>query len=35
MRIPVDRTLTLEQVNEAFQLLSDRAVTGKIVLDLS
>jgi NADPH2:quinone reductase len=35
MRIPIDRILTLEQVNEAFQLLSDRAVTGKIVLDLS
>jgi NADPH:quinone reductase len=35
MRIPIDRTLPLAQVDEAFRLLADRAVTGKIVLDLS
>ena len=35
MRIPIDRTIPLEQVNDAFRLLADRAVTGKIVLDLS
>jgi NADPH2:quinone reductase len=34
MRIPVDRILPLEQVNDAFRLLEQRAVTGKIVLDL-
>ena len=34
MQIPVDRTIPLEQVNDAFGLLADRAVTGKIVLDL-
>jgi NADPH2:quinone reductase len=34
MRIPVDRTLPLEDVAEAFGLLGDRALTGKIVLDL-
>jgi NADPH2:quinone reductase len=35
LRIPIDRTLPLAQVDEAFRLLADRAVTGKIVLDLS
>jgi NADPH2:quinone reductase len=35
MRIPIDRTLPLEQVNDALRLLADRAVTGKIVLDLA
>jgi hypothetical protein len=35
MRIPIDRTLPLERVNEAFRLLEDRALTGKVVLDLS
>ena len=34
MRITVDRLLPLEQVNEAFRLIGDRALTGKIVLDL-
>jgi NADPH2:quinone reductase len=34
MRVPIDRTVPLEQVNDAFDLLADRAVTGKIVLDL-
>lgn len=34
MRIPIDRVLPLEQVNEAFRLIGDRALTGKIVLDL-
>ena len=35
MRIPIDRTLPMEQVNEAFRLLADRSVTGKVVLDLT
>jgi NADPH2:quinone reductase len=35
MRIPIDRTLPLERVNDAFRLLDDRALTGKVVLDLS
>jgi hypothetical protein len=35
MNIPVDRVLPLEQVNDAFRALVDRAVTGKILLDLS
>lgn len=35
LRIPVDRTLPLAQVNEVFDLLADRAVTGKVLLDLS
>jgi NADPH:quinone reductase len=35
MRIPVDRTLPLAEVNDAFGLLAGRAVTGKIVLELS
>jgi NADPH2:quinone reductase len=34
MRIAIDRILPLEQVNEAFRLIGDRALTGKIVLDL-
>jgi NADPH:quinone reductase len=34
MRIPIDRVLPLGQVDEAFRLIGDRAVTGKIVLDL-
>ncbi len=34
MRIPIDRTIPLEQVDDAFRLLGERAVTGKIVLDL-
>jgi NADPH2:quinone reductase len=35
MRITIDRTLPLERVNEAFRLLDERALTGKVVLDLS
>ena len=35
MRIPIDRTLPMERVNEAFRLLADRSVTGKVVLDLT
>jgi NADPH2:quinone reductase len=35
MSIPVDRVLPLEGVNDAFRALVDRAVTGKILLDLS
>jgi NADPH2:quinone reductase len=34
MRIPIDRTVRLHDVNTAFDLLASRAVTGKIVLDL-
>jgi hypothetical protein len=34
MRIPIDRTVRLHDVNTAFDLLAGRAVTGKIVLDL-
>src|SRR3954470_2350854 len=34
LRIPIDRVLPLQQVNEAFRLIGDRALTGKIVLDL-
>jgi NADPH:quinone reductase-like Zn-dependent oxidoreductase len=34
MRIPIDRVVPLDQVDDAFRLLADRAVTGKIVLDL-
>jgi NADPH:quinone reductase len=34
LRIPVDRVLPLEQVDEAFRLLADRAVAGKVLLDL-
>ena len=35
MNIPVDRVLPLDQVDDAFRALVDRAVTGKILLDLS
>jgi NADPH:quinone reductase len=35
MSIQVDRVLPLEHVNDAFRALVDRAVTGKILLDLS
>ena len=34
LRIPVDRTLPLDDVDAAFDALADRAVTGKIVLTL-
>jgi NADPH2:quinone reductase len=34
MRIPIDRTIPLQRVNDAFRLLTDRAVSGNIVLDL-
>jgi NADPH2:quinone reductase len=34
MRIPIDRVLPLEEVGEAFRLIGDRALTGKIVLEL-
>jgi hypothetical protein len=34
VQIPIDRTIPLEQVDDAFRLLADRAVTGKIVLVL-
>jgi NADPH:quinone reductase len=34
MTLPIDRTLPLERVNDAFHLLEDRAVAGKIVLQL-
>lgn len=35
MRIAVDRVLPLAEVEQAFSLLADRAVTGKVLLDLS
>ena len=35
MQIPIDRAIPLDQVNDAFRLLANRAVTGKIVLDLT
>jgi NADPH2:quinone reductase len=35
MNVPIDRVLPLEQVNDAFRALVDRAVTGKILLELS
>ena len=35
LRIPVHAVLPLGQVEDAFGLLADRAVTGKLVLDLS
>jgi NADPH:quinone reductase len=35
MHIAIGRILPLDQVNEAFDLLTDRAVTGKVLLDLS
>ena len=34
MTLPIDRTLPLERVNDAFPLLVERALTGKIVLEL-
>jgi NADPH:quinone reductase len=34
MRVPIDRTIPMESVNDAFRLLDDRALTGKVVLDL-
>jgi NADPH2:quinone reductase len=34
MQIPIDRTIPLDQVDEAFRLIGDRALTGKVVLDL-
>lgn len=34
LRVPVDRVLPLAQVENAFGLLADRAVTGKVLLDL-
>jgi len=34
LRVAVAERLPLERVNEAFVALVDRAVTGKIVLDL-
>jgi NADPH2:quinone reductase len=34
MRIPVDRTLALDEITTAFDALADRAVTGKVVLAL-
>jgi NADPH:quinone reductase-like Zn-dependent oxidoreductase len=35
MTVPIDRVLPIEQVNDAFRALVDRAVTGKILLELS
>ena len=35
IRVPVDRVLGLDAVGEAFEALVDRAVTGKILLDLA
>lgn len=35
LRIPVDRTLPLAKVAEALDLLAARALTGKVLLDLS
>jgi NADPH2:quinone reductase len=35
MTLPIDRTLPLERVNDAFPLLVERALTGKIVLELN
>jgi NADPH2:quinone reductase len=34
LRIPVDRVLPLAEVNDAFAALKDRALRGKVVLDL-
>ena len=34
MRVPVDRVLPLSDVGEAFRLLTDRQVTGKLLLRL-
>lgn len=35
MRIPIGRMVPLESVNEAFRLLTDRAITGKVLLAIS
>jgi NADPH2:quinone reductase len=35
MRIPVDRVLPLEEVNQAFELLVERRVAGKVLLELA
>lgn len=35
MRIRIDRTLPLDEVNEALRLVSERKLTGKVLLDLS
>lgn len=32
--IPIDRTVPLERVNDALRLIADRAVVGKVLLDL-
>jgi NADPH:quinone reductase-like Zn-dependent oxidoreductase len=34
LRIRIDRTFPLEDVNEAFTALTDRSVVGKILLEL-
>lgn len=35
IRIRIDRTLPLEHVNDALRLISERKLTGKVLLDLS
>lgn len=35
LEVVIDRVIPLEQVNEAFELLADRSVQGKLILDLS
>lgn len=35
LRVTVDRVVRLDEVDEAFRLIVDRAVTGKVLLDLS
>lgn len=35
LRVTVDRVVGLDEVDEAFRLIVDRAVTGKVLLDLS
>jgi NADPH:quinone reductase-like Zn-dependent oxidoreductase len=34
LKLPIDDTLALEQVNEAFERLAARRVRGKLLLDL-
>jgi NADPH:quinone reductase len=34
LRIPIDRVLPLDHIEDAFELLAERAVTGKVLLDL-
>ena len=34
LEVVIDRIMTLDQVNEAFELLAERKVKGKLVLDL-